>query len=86
VSGTYEHNGDIYTILETAEDVTDEILELAITCAEDSRYFNNDPRIDWDRVWDFLETEGYDVENTDSPAARKIQRYVRKQNLDESTP
>jgi len=34
--------------------------------------------IDWQAFFDRLEQYGYAVETTDSPAARKVQRYVRR--------
>lgn len=41
-------------------------------------FFDNDEQIDWQDFFDRLERYGYAVETTDSPAARKVQRYVRR--------
>jgi len=41
-------------------------------------FFDNDEQIDWQNFFDRLERYGYAVETTDSPAARKVQRIVRR--------
>ena len=41
-------------------------------------FYENEPQIDWQDFFDRLERYGYAVETTDSPAARKVQRYVRR--------
>lgn len=41
-------------------------------------FFVNDEQIDWDAFFDRLEQYGFCVETIDSPAARKIQRFVRR--------
>lgn len=41
-------------------------------------FFDGEQKIDWQAFFDRLEQYGYAVETTDSPAARKIQRYVRR--------
>ena len=41
-------------------------------------FFANDEQIDWQAFFDRLERYGFIVETTDSPAARKIQRHVRR--------
>jgi len=67
--------------LVSAEDVTDEILELAVTITDD---FYPDQRIDWGDVWDRMDgatlTDGRELDvGTDlmSPALVKIKAYVR---------
>lgn len=74
-----------FLILEDAEDVTPEILEVAEETFDG--WFDNDGPIDWE---DFLDrmadpygyndkgAPAFDFEEVDNPAIRKIQRHVRK--------
>lgn len=62
-------------ILNTADDVTPEILDAAEQVID---YFDGDKIDSWDRFWDLLCGYGdWDIEQTDTPACRKIQRHVR---------
>lgn len=68
--------------VETAEDVTDEILEIVKGIVEG---WYDEGRIEWDDVWDRMERtylddgRGIDMgEDLDSPAIRKIKREIRK--------
>ncbi len=67
-----------WVTLNTADDVTSEVLLAAIEVFE-MWCDNDDERIDWVFFWDRLEAMfGFDVVNTDSSAAHKIQRAVRE--------
>jgi hypothetical protein len=66
----------------TAEDVTDELLEMVQGIVEG--WYNEGP-IDWENVWDRLEKQtlddgrGIDMgDDLGTPAIRKIQREIRK--------
>ena len=68
-------SGRTYRILESADDVTDAILDDAESCLD---FFNDDRRVDWERFFDRLaDTYGagadpaYDLESYDNPATRK---------------
>lgn len=70
-----------WTTLHTAEDVTDEILEIAVNITDG---FYAGDSIDWLDVWDRMDnvelTDGtrLDVgEDVDTPALRKIKNQVR---------
>lgn len=65
-----------WVTLNTADDVTDEVLLAAIQVFE-MWFDHDDERIDWDSFWDRLNKFGFDVMKADSSAARKIQRAVR---------
>ena len=41
-------------------------------------FFDGEQKIDWQSFFDRLEQYGFSVETIDSPAARKVQRYVRR--------
>lgn len=72
---------DLYQIqtLREAEDVTPEILDFAEECAEACFGLGNDFRIDWERAYDMLESQGgWFVEEMGSSADRKIRRAVNK--------
>lgn len=68
----------------TADDATDEILDLAEEWAD--QYADGSGRVDWEQVWDRL--DGMQPDDTlwgldfgaeyDTPAMKKIQREVRK--------
>lgn len=76
--------GDEPVSLETAEDVTPEVIDAAYECAEGAYGLGNDFRIDWDRAYLMLEEQyGWIVENWDSPADRKIRRAVNKRRREE---
>jgi hypothetical protein len=66
----------------TAEDVTDELLEMVQGIVEG--WYNEGP-IDWENVWDRLEKQtlndgrGIDMgDDLDTSAIRKIKREIRK--------
>jgi hypothetical protein len=66
-------------ILESAEDVTPEVLTAAEDVYDD--YYSETERIDWDEFIDrfVIYVEGtWDIENYDSPAARAIQSHIRR--------
>lgn len=70
-------------ILKKADDVTDHMLVLVVNCMED--WFPPEepgglPVEDFiDRLCtDYLNLEGSDIENLDTPAARKIMRHARR--------
>lgn len=68
-------------VLYKAEDVNGHVLRLAVDCVED--WFTEGfsiPVDDFiDRLCDdYLNAEGYDIEQYDSPAVRKIMREARQ--------
>ena len=64
--------------LTTAEDVTPEILALALEAAEASDGIGHRQGIDWEYAYDLLESvHGYFVTEMDNPADRKIRRAVK---------
>jgi hypothetical protein len=68
------------TVLTKAEDVDDHLLVLAANCVED--WFADEPGVPTedfvDRYsTDYLNDEGWDIENYDCPAVRKIMRHAR---------
>ena len=78
--GTHE-----YRVLETADDVTPEVLEAAERCHDD--WFDGGGPIDWEDFLDRLADPhgfndagagAFEFDQYDSPAVRKIQRHVRK--------
>lgn len=70
--------------LQTAEDVTPEVIAAAVECAEATYGLGNDFRVDWDRAYDTLESQyGWFVTELDNPADRKIRREVNKLRRDE---
>lgn len=65
------------TQISEAADVTEATLKAAEDVFEG--WFDNDGEpIDWYAFWDRLEAYGWTVLVTDSAAARKIQRHIRK--------
>lgn len=77
-----EHDGVTYVSPETAEDVTEEILQIAEETYDG--WFDDDQPIDWEEFIDRMCKEGYlsdetrlEFEEYDNPAVRKIQRHVR---------
>lgn len=67
-----------YVSVTEAAHVTDTILTEVIEVVDG---WYSDSRIEWDEVWDRMERgSNYDFGNdNDSPAMRKIKRYVRAQ-------
>lgn len=67
-----------YVEVTKTEHVTDTILDEVMEIVDG---WYSDTRIDWEDVWDRFERHSsYDLGNEiDSPAMRKIQRYVRSQ-------
>ncbi len=67
------------TILRAADDVTEEVLVAAHSCAEAAYGMGNQWTIDWERAYDMLESQhGFLVDEMGSPADNKIRRHVRK--------
>ena len=73
-----------YTTIVTAEDVTEEVLEMAWSVIE-GWFGSGDKKIDWESVWDRLDgyvmKDGSEIDmggEMDTPAMRKIQREIRK--------
>lgn len=80
---SYELNGVTYIQPETADEVTEEMIDLARQ-THDS-WFDDGERIDWNDFLDRLCSEGYladgsrlDFDTYDSAAVRKIQKTVRE--------
>lgn len=64
-------------LISEAADVTPAVLEAAEEVFEG--WFDNDGEpIDWMSFWDRLETYGWTITMLDAPAAKKIQRHIRK--------
>lgn len=68
-------------LLVKAEDVTDHMLVLAGNCVED--WFTPERSMSEDEFIDrfcagYLYPEGWDIENLDTPAVRKIMRSARR--------
>ena len=64
-------------VVNTAEEVTDEVIADAIELFETR--FDHGDRIEWDAYWDDLErTYKVSVTDTTSAAARKIQQRIHK--------
>jgi len=74
---TYERNGLTITILETADDVTPDVLARA---EETVDWFDNEPTMPTEDFLDrmFRRDREYDLEEYDNPAARTIMRHARK--------
>lgn len=64
------------TTINQSDEVTEGCLRDAEAVFEG--WFDNDEPIDWDSFWDRLDTHGWSVITTDCPAARKIQRHIRR--------
>lgn len=64
-------------MLKSAKDVTDKDLGIALEVWQS--WFSQEDRIDWEDFIDRMAKYGerYDFEEYDSPAIRKIQRYIR---------
>ena len=78
---TFESGGKTYVEVTEAEQVTDEVLEIARDI--ESGWYNDVP-IDWEDVWDRMEGTVLDDNRylslgneMDSPAMKKIQRVIR---------
>jgi hypothetical protein len=70
--------------LETAKDVTVDVIRAASECAEAAYGLGNDFRIDWERAYEMLEAQfGWYVVQMDSPADRKIRRLVNARRREE---
>lgn len=75
-------------VITKAEDVTDHLLVLVVNCVEDwfppeQGAFAEDEFIDRLCV-DYLNTEGFEIEQLDTPAVRKIIRHARRTQRDMS--
>lgn len=75
--------GETVKTIETASDVTPEILKAAEQCFD--AWFDNDQPIDWESFLDRLaDPHGhagagrFDFDEYDNPAIRKIQRHIRE--------
>ena len=65
--------------LHTADDVTDEILALAVDCALGAEDMGGRPGIDWEYAYDMLEgNEGWFVTRMGNGADTKIRAAVAK--------
>ena len=64
-------------VIRTASDARRTEVETA-ACDVYYGFFDGEQKIDWYAFFDRLEQYGYSVETTESPAARKIQRFVRR--------
>ena len=77
------------TEITVASDVTEEILELASGVSDDW-FGNTDEPVDWESFWDRLDrteipSTGREIDmgsEFDTPAMRKIQKYVRRIRAD----
>lgn len=67
-------------LLVNADDVNAHLLVLAVNCVEDWFPEGPIPLDDYvDRLChDYLNAEGFDIENLDTPAVRKIMRAARE--------
>jgi hypothetical protein len=63
--------------LHLADDINDAAIS-AVTDLFDTYHADDDQPIDWSSFWDRLERLGFTITQTDSPAAMKIQRIVRR--------
>jgi hypothetical protein len=63
--------------LDLADDISDAVIS-AVTDLFDTYYADDDQPIDWSSFWDRLERSGFTITQSDSPAAMKIQRIVRR--------
>lgn len=80
------YDPDEYVQIVSAEDVTDEVLEIAWSAVEG--WHLNTPGIDWEDVWDRMDGTslgpglgGKRIDmggQMDTPAMRKIQKEMRK--------
>jgi hypothetical protein len=74
-------------ILKKAEDVSDHMLVLTVSCVEDwfppgaSEGMSTEDFIDI-LCEDYLNTEGWDIESLDTPAVRKIMKHARRVRAD----
>lgn len=64
--------------IRTAADASHEDVITAVTEVYEGFFAGSDEQIDWHAFFDRLERYGFCVETIDSPAARKVQRYVRR--------
>lgn len=64
------------TLIHTAAEVTPQCLLAAEEIFSD--WFDNDEPIDWHAFYDRLESVGWCITDTSSPASTKIQRHIRK--------
>jgi len=76
-------------ILESIDDVNDDVLAMAREVLDG--WFASESRIDWEYFIDRLAELGYsqcdppfDIESYDSPAVRKIQRYIQRIRAEET--
>lgn len=75
-------DGQVFVSLETAGEVTEEILAIAEETYDG--WFDDDQSIDWEEFIDRMCAEGYladgsrlEFEEYDNAAIRKIQRHIR---------
>ena len=62
----------------TLADVTDDVIAKLQGCGDASYGLGNDFTIRWDRFYELLEMDGYDMQDLGGPADNKIRRLVRK--------
>jgi hypothetical protein len=62
--------------METIYDKAD-VDERVLRAAERTEEWFSGERIDWERFWDKLESEGFFIGDMGSPAALTIQKHVR---------
>ena len=60
------------------EHVTEDVISKLQGCGEAVYGLGNNWTIDWDRFYQYLEDEGYDMQDMGGPADNKIRRLVRK--------
>ena len=74
--GTHYYNEEPTTITrETTELPPDPVL---IECAEASYGLGNRWVVDWERFYECLEIEGWDMQDLGGPVDNKIRRFVRR--------
>lgn len=73
--------GVTYVMLDSVDDVTEEVLKIAEEV--ESGWFEDEPKIDWESFIDRLANYGkyadvpFDIDQYDNPAVRKIQKHIR---------
>ena len=68
---------DDVVIIDSPNKVTQEVLDVAMECAEACYGLGNNFTVDWERVWDSMESlGGFDLQ--DWKAEEKIKRWVLK--------
>ncbi len=60
------------------EHVTEDVISKLQGCGEASYGLGNNWTINWERFYEILEMEGYDMQDLGGPADNKIRRLVQK--------